>query len=49
METHQCGFMSAVLERIEPYRKEAVRFEIFSFRNPDLGQKKCELFHSSLP
>lgn len=51
METHQCGFMSAVLERFESYRMETVRFKIFSFRNPDLGQRKCEVFffHSSLP
>jgi hypothetical protein len=49
MEIHQRGFMSAVLEWFGPYHKETVSFEIFWLRNPDLGQKKCELFHSSLP
>ena len=49
METHQCGFMSAVLERFEPYHKETVRFKIFSFRNPDLGQRKREVFVPQLP
>jgi len=44
METHQCGFMSAVLEPIEPYRTETVRFEIFSFRNPDLVQRNVSCF-----
>jgi hypothetical protein len=49
METHHCGLVSAVLERFEPYLQETGRFKIFSSGNPDLGQNKCELFHSSLP